>query len=145
MILSNPLLLEFKIKARVSKVWNALTDSHAMKHWFFLLDEFSPVPGFEFTFSAGPDENSLYIHHCMVMEAIPNHKLSFNWCYEGIPGYSEVSFNLMPEGHFTLIQFLHQGLDSFPANHPALKRENFEDAWKYIINIGLRNYLENGE
>jgi len=111
--------LETIIKAPIQKVWKAISDKEEMTHWYFSLDTFIPEPRFESRFKGGKDPN----HPFIIIEVIPNGKLSYSWTYEG---YTFVSFNLSEEGEHTRLKFLHEGLETFSDTIPDLAKENFE-------------------
>ena len=69
-----PLVFEDTYNASIEKVWQALTDKDEMKKWYFDLAEFKPEVGFEFEFTAGPDEWPQFRHLCKVMEVVPRKK-----------------------------------------------------------------------
>jgi len=51
-----PLVIEKAFNASSETVWKALTEKDEMKKWYFDLEEFRPEVGFEFRFSAVPDD-----------------------------------------------------------------------------------------
>lgn len=112
-----------------------------MKNWYFQIAAFKPEPGFQFQFEGGSEEKK-FVHICQVTEVIPEQKLAYTWRNAGFPGETLVTFELFPEGEFTRVQLTHAGLETFPANEPALDRQNFETGWKYILGTSLKNYLE---
>jgi uncharacterized protein YndB with AHSA1/START domain len=138
---TEPILIERVFNAPVNKVWTAISNRDEMKKWYFDLAEFKPEPGFEFSFIGGTEENK-YTHLCRVTEAIPGKKLSYTWRYEGYEGNSEVSFELFPEGEKTKLVLTHRGLETLPPN-PDFAKENFIAGWTHIVNISLKDFLEN--
>jgi uncharacterized protein YndB with AHSA1/START domain len=133
--------IERTFKADTSKVWHAITNKEAMKHWYFDFKEFKPEIGFEFQFYGGTEENQ-YLHLCKVTEVIPEKKLSYSWRYDGYPGISYVTFELFDEGEQTKLRLTHSGLESFPADQPDFARKNFEAGWNDIIGNSLKAFLE---
>jgi len=138
---SEPIVTERTYKAPAEKVWKALTDRNEMKQWYFDLAEFRAEPGFEFSFSGGPDGRT-YLHLCRITEVVPGKKLSYTWRYDGYEGSSEVSFELFPEGESTRLRLTHAGLETFPAGNADFAKKNFEEGWSHIIGISLKEYLE---
>jgi uncharacterized protein YndB with AHSA1/START domain len=53
---ANPFLIERNFSAPLSKVWEAITDTGKMKHWYFDLEKFNPEVGFKFQFMCGDDK-----------------------------------------------------------------------------------------
>src|SRR4051794_40283596 len=99
-----PFVIERTFNAPVEKVWKAISDKDHMKEWYFDLPEFRAEPGFEFSFTGGPDDGEKYLHFCKVTSAIPNKKLSYTWRFDGYPGDSEVTFELFPDGEKTTLR-----------------------------------------
>ena len=137
-----PFVIEKIYNAPASKVWKAITDVKDMKQWYFDLPDFKAEVGFEFTFTAGP-EDKLYTHLCKVTEVVPGKKLTYTWRYEGYEGNSAVTFELFPEGEKTRLKLTHTGLDTFPsAKDPNFARESFAAGWTDIIGRSLREFVE---
>ena len=137
---TQPFVIERTLDAPIEKVWQAITDKDKMKEWYFDLKEFRPEVGFEFEFTGGTEEKS-YLHLCKITEVIPGRKLKHSWRYDGFEGNSFVSFELFPEGTKTRLRLTHEGLETFPANNPDFKKENFEQGWTDIIGRMLPEYL----
>ncbi len=55
---------------------------------------------------------------------------------------SLVRFELFAEGGKTRLRLTHSGLETFPAEVAAFKRENFQVGWTEIVNISLAKFLE---
>ena len=76
-------------------------------------------------------------------EVIPNKRIAYQWRYEGNPGNSVVTFELIPEGNSTILKLTHEGLETFePATYPQYARENFEKGWTGFIDGKLKKYVE---
>ena len=140
---STPVIVERSLPAPPEKVWKALTDKNEMKRWYFDVAEFKPEVGFTFNFMAGEEGGKQYLHLCEVTEVMPNRKLSYSWRYDGYEGISYVTFDLVPEGKNTKVTITHEGLDTFPKSNPDLAKENFREGWNQLLNISLKEYLEN--
>ncbi len=138
-----PLVVERTIDAPVERVWKAITTKEDMGRWFFELEEFKAKAGFEFGFTV-EHEGFTYVHHCKVMEAVPNKKLAFTWRYEGHAGDSLVTIELVAEGKQTRVKLTHAGLETFPAI-PAFARVNFMGGWTQIIGSALGDFVENAD
>ena len=139
---NEPIKIDKLLKATPEKIWQAITDKDQMKQWYFSLPEFRAEPGFEFRFEGG-DENRTFMHICRVTEVIPKKKLAYSWRYEGYEGNSLVTFELFPEGEIRRLRLTHAGLESVPANEPALAKANFATGWNHIIGVSLKDFLEN--
>ncbi len=138
---NEPFVIERIFDAPAEMIWKALTDKKEMKKWYFDIASFKPEVGFEFTFNGG-SENQMYVHLCVVKEAIPNKKLSYAWRYKDYPGISLVTFELIPKGDKTKLKLTHEGLESFPQTSPYFARTSFEKGWTYIITESLQKYLQ---
>jgi uncharacterized protein YndB with AHSA1/START domain len=139
----SPIIIEQTLHAPIAKVWKALTDKEEMKKWYFDVSDFKPEKGFEFQFPGQGHKGQQYVHLCRVTEVIPDKKISYTWRYEGLPGDTEVSFELFDEGNKTRIKLSHKGLETFPVDNPDFARESFEGGWNYIIGTSLLNFVEN--
>lgn len=124
----------------VEEVWNAITDNSEMKKWYFKIEDFQPVPGFEFSFYGG-DEETQFLHLCKITEVIPNKKLAHTWRYDGYEGNTLVTFELSPLQNSTKLKLTHEGFDSFP-ELPAFKKENFKAGWTSILGESLKKFLD---
>lgn len=138
---ARPLVIERVFDAPASLVWQAITETERMKQWYFHLAEFRAEPGFRFCFMAGPEDKQ-YLHLCEVREVIVGERLSYSWRYDGYPGDSLVTFELLPVGGKTRLRVTHAGLETLPADNPAFARENFAEGWTHIIGTALKAFLE---
>ncbi|MEX6689417.1 SRPBCC domain-containing protein [Danxiaibacter flavus] len=136
-----PLVVERTYNATAETVWDAITNSAKMKKWYFDISAFKPEPGFEFEFTAGSDKK-MYKHLCKVVDVDPLKKLSYSWRYEGYPGSSVVTFELMPTGHETVVRLTHTGLETFPQDSPDFALASFTEGWNYILGKGLKEFVE---
>lgn len=125
----------------IDKVWYALTTKEAFDKWYFDIENFVPEVGFEFEFYGGS-----YLHHCKIVEIIPQTKLVYTWKYPVYDGNSVVTFmlekledDIVPQTKLTLV---HEGIETFPPEDKNFSRESFEAGWTEIIRISLKNYLE---
>ena len=140
---ATPFIIERTYNAPVEKVWKAITDKNEMKQWYFDLAEFKPEVGFEFQFAGQGSKGESYVHHCKITTVIPGKKLSYSWQYEGLPGYSLVTFELFPEGDKTRLLLTHEGLETFPgATNPDFSKESFSKGWNQIIGTNLADFVE---
>jgi uncharacterized protein YndB with AHSA1/START domain len=135
-----PIVKEVVLDAPPSRVWKALTDKNEMKQWYFDLEAFEPKVGFEFQFAVEHAGRN-WVHLCRVTEVIPNKKLSYTWRYEGIPGNSLLTFELIPEGDKTRLKLTHAGLETFPTDVPGLAVENFNTGWEHFIKA-IKQYID---
>jgi uncharacterized protein YndB with AHSA1/START domain len=136
--MDTPLVTQEFYSAPIERVWEALTDENQMRVWYFpQLRKFKPVVGFDFEFD---NDGSTYQKAWRVTQFIDGTKFSHSWSYKGYPGSSEVNFELFREGTGTRLRLTHTGLASFP-DDPHFARNRFEDGWRQIIGVSLRNHL----
>ncbi|UYQ92329.1 SRPBCC family protein [Chitinophaga horti] len=140
---STPLIVERTYKAPINRVWEALTNKDQMKAWYFDIEDFNLEKGHRFHFTGG-DEKEQYLHECEVLEVNAPNKLRHSWTYpEHNDGYSVVTFELFEEGaDKTRVQLRHEGLDSFPKDHPNFAVESFTEGWNYILGESLLKFVE---
>ena len=137
------IVIERTYNAPVGKVWKAITDKDEMKQWYFDLDEFQAEPGFEFQFYGEGKQGAKFLHLCKVIEVIAKKKLTYSWRYDGYEGNSFVTFELFEEGNKTRLKLSHKGLESFPVTpNNDFAKENFTEGWTYIIDTGLKEFVE---
>ena len=137
---TKPVFKEVLLNAPPSRVWKALTDNNELKQWYFVLEDFKPEVGFEFKFAV-EHEGRNWVHLCRVTEVIPNKKLSYTWQYEGIPGDTLLTFELIPEGEKTRLYLTHSELETFPTDIPGLAVENFDTGWEHFKE-GFKKYID---
>jgi uncharacterized protein YndB with AHSA1/START domain len=142
---SQPVVIEQVLDAPVERVWDALTKNEQMKQWYFHLPDFKAVPGFEFIFVAGAEDDVQYKHICRVVEVVPQKKLSYSWRYDGYPGQSMVSFELVEEGDQTWLKLTHAGLETFSSSGPDFARESFAAGCTQIIGNSLKGFLKQNQ
>jgi uncharacterized protein YndB with AHSA1/START domain len=135
-----PLILERTYHAPVALVWRAITSKEDFAHWYFKVDDFEPVVGFEFQFSGGCD-NGKYLHLCKITEVVPGNKLAYTWRYDGYEGNSLVTFELFAEGDRTRLKLTHTGLDTLPKT-PAFARNRFNEGWTSLLGTRLKEFVE---
>jgi uncharacterized protein YndB with AHSA1/START domain len=139
---SHPFVIEREFDTTVEKVWDAITKNEQMKKWYFQLEDFKPVVGFEFQFTGKADENTEILHLCKVTEVEDEKKLTYSWRYDGLPGISFVSFELFAEGKKTRLKLTHTGIESFAFGGPHFEKQSFEKGWTYILDKSLGNFLK---
>jgi uncharacterized protein YndB with AHSA1/START domain len=137
-----PFVIERTYQAPIEKVWKAITDKDQMKEWYFVLDEFRPEVGFEFTFVGKGHQGEQYVHRCKVIDVIPLKKLQHSWTYDNTPGYSVVTFELFEEGVQTRLRLTHSGLETFPQDNADFAKESFAGGWTELIGSLLKKYVE---
>ena len=136
------LIIEQEFNAPLELVWRAISEKELMKKWYFDISDFKAEVGCEFHFEGGED-GKRYMHLCKVLEVIPNKKLKYSWKYEGHTGLSFVTFELSSVGEKTKVKLIHEGLETFI--NPDFIRANFAKGWKHLIQVSLKEYLENGK
>ncbi len=124
------------------KIWKALTVKEEMKIWYFDLEAFQAEVGFEFRFWGGTEERK-YLHICKITEVVYAKKLCYTWSYNGIPGETNLCFEIeSPADGTTKLKLSHTGFETFPTDNTDLGPKNFDEGWTYILGTSLKNYLE---
>lgn len=139
---NDPVIVEGVYNVPVDKVWKALTDNNEIKQWYFQLKEFKPEIGFKFEFSGGADDGPQYLHLCKITQLVEGKKIAYTWRYDGLPGNSEVNWELFEQGNKTLLKLTHTALESFAPNGPDFSKTSFNSGWNYFVNDALKKYLE---
>lgn len=137
-----PIVVEKTIKAKADRVWKALTDKEQMTQWYFDVSAFKAEVGFEFSFAGKGAKGETYQHLCKIIEVVPMQKLSYSWRYDGYPGDSVVTFELIPNGEETTVKLTHAGVGSFATDNPDFGRNSFEAGWNYLIGKSLPAFVE---
>jgi len=133
--------IEFEYNASPEKLWNAITVKEEMKLWYFDLEEFKPEVGFEFRFWGGTEQRQ-YLHICTITQVIVGRKLCHTWSYDGIPGLTNLCFEISQANNGrSKLKLSHSGFETFPGDNPDLDPRNFEEGWKSILGTSLKNYL----
>ena len=140
---TEPIVIQRSYNAPVKKVWDAITNLEQMKQWYFNnIPDFRPEPGFTTQFNVH-HEGKDFLHIWKVTEVVPMKKISYEWRYEGYPGNSLVTFELVPEGDSTSLTLTHEGLETFnPELHPEVERKNFVEGWTAFIGSLLKKFVE---
>lgn len=136
-----PVIIEREYDAPVNKVWEAITDKQKMKEWYFDFSDFKAEVGFEFTWE-GDDGQKKWLHAGKITEVVPGKKLSYTWKYPGYAGESLLTFELFPVGNKTRLKLTHSGLETFPGDMTAFRKENFVAGWTEIIGTSLASFLQ---
>ncbi len=139
---SEPIIIERTFNAPITKVWKAITDKSEMRNWYFDLSEFKLEVGFKFQFLGGEDGGKQYLHLCEITEVIDGKKLTYSWKYDGYPGNSFVTFELLEQGDKTILKLTHEGVESFATAGPDFTKENFVEGWTYFVHSALKKYFE---
>ncbi|WP_372793621.1 SRPBCC domain-containing protein [Lutibacter sp.] len=136
-----PIIVEQSFEASVNIIWNAITNIHEMKCWFFdSIPNFIPVVGFKTEFNVTSEERN-FKHLWTVTEVEPLKKIITNWKYEEYSGNSFVHFELLEQTNGTMLRITSIVTESFPTNIPEFKPESCRAGWKYFMNR-LKNYIE---
>ena len=137
-----PIIIEELFNVPAKTVWDAITDIHKMRQWFFEnIEDFKPEIGFKTQFNV-QSENSNFIHLWTITEVEPFKKITYNWKYKNFEGDSLVHFELFEAKNNTLLRLTTQIIEDFSTNIPEFKRESCIEGWNYFIKQNLKNFLE---
>jgi uncharacterized protein YndB with AHSA1/START domain len=136
-----PIVVEQQLRAPPERVWRAITDPREMCRWFFeSITSFEPRSGFETRFEVRSGDR-VYAHHWTVTVALADHRLVYDWSYDGLPGASFVEWDLIETRDGTKLTLTHTGGETFPQDDPAFSREAGVAGWSYFICQRLPAFL----
>jgi uncharacterized protein YndB with AHSA1/START domain len=140
---NDSIVVERTFTAPVEKVWNALTDPEQMRQWYFpMMEDFRPEKGFETRFDLVAGDKH-FLHIWKVTDVIPGQKISYEWRYDGYPGNSLLTFELLKSNEGTKLVLTHEKLETFRGDiNPGLAKDDFLQGWKGFINTRLKDYLD---
>ncbi|MDN3546850.1 SRPBCC family protein [Mucilaginibacter aquaedulcis] len=145
---TKPLVTERIYDAPANRIWKAITDNNDMKHWYFDIEGFMPVVGFEFQFWGKVDDRE-FLHICQVTEVVNGQKLSYTMTFNNFsdadyaPVKTEVCFELNPMGeNQTRLKVTHTGLENFPENLKHFTGNDFIKGWGTLLDNSLKQYLK---
>jgi uncharacterized protein YndB with AHSA1/START domain len=140
----HPYKIERIYKATIQKVWKALTENELLKQWYFdFLGGFKAEVGHEFDWHAGPPDGEQWHHHGKIFEVVPGKKLVHSWEYPGYTGKANVIWELSEvDANTTKLNFTFEFAVPFDPTEEPLKRRNFVEGWKQIVNTGLKEFVE---
>lgn len=140
--MSIPIIVQYKVKAPVEKVWKALTDKQEMKSWYFDISDFDLETGHVFNFYEPGDEKK-YHHQGEILEIIPDKKLKHTWSYPELSdGITTVTWELKQQGEETSVTLIHDDIDNLKELGANFSREAFAEGWNGIIGQSLKSHFE---
>ena len=124
------------------KVWEAITNSEAMKVWYFDISNFNLNIGTKFSFYEGGKKE--YLHEGEVLKVEDNKLFQHTWLHpEQSKGSSIVTWNIEEVGGKTKVILTHEGVESFADAGPNFTIANYEMGWNALVKTNLKNYLYN--
>lgn len=139
---TNPITAERSYRAEIDDVWQAITDAHLMRQWFFPeIRTFEPAVGAETRFIVHVDDRD-YVHVWNVTEVGPQRRLVYLWRYDGIPGDSTVTWKPTRSATGTQLVLTQSGCETFPQDNRAFHRDTVQSGWDYFVHDRLRAFLE---
>ena len=137
-----PIVVEQDFDRSVSAVWDAVTKIGEMRKWYFEnIPDFKAEEGFATRFVVESGGRS-FLHLWEVTEVDPQHKVVYNWRYEGLPGDSLVTFEVSGDEKSARLRVTALVLESFPEDIPEFSRESCLGGWTYFIKGRLKAYLD---
>ena len=138
----DPVVIEQSFNEPVSTLWTAITDQNEMRQWYFnQIADFQPEVGFETQFEVDC-EGQIFRHMWSVTEVEPEKRLSYDWKYDGIPGQSNVVWEISETPDGCHLKLTHSGGETFPQDNPLFSRESGIAGWTYFIQENLPAYFE---
>ncbi len=112
------LRLEWIYPHRVEDVWECLTNAGLIAQWL-MANDFQPVVGHRFRFTAKPMPGWCGVVDCEVLELVENKKLSYSWVSGPKVGSTDIStvvtWHLEAQGGSTRLVLEHTGFRGFRA------------------------------
>ncbi|MGH1343592.1 MAG: SRPBCC family protein [Nannocystales bacterium] len=138
---TRPIIVEQTYDVPTEVVWQAITDGGEMSQWFFsTIETFEATVGFETRFTVEADGVD-YVHLWRVEGVVPLRALRYRWRYEGLPGDSEVLWELSSTAEGAHLKLTHTIFESFPADDPAFTRAAGVDGWTFFLRERLCGFL----
>ena len=81
-------------------------------------------------------------HAWKIIEAVPDKRIVYEWRYEGFPGDSVVTWEILETEQGTKLTFTHSGGETFPQDNPIFSRESCIAGWQYFLNQELPAFLK---
>ncbi len=106
------------LDAPLSQVWNALATSEGLASWL-MLNDFQPIVGTRFTFSAEPQSNWNGIVECEVTQVDELHQLAFTWSESPSLALTLVTFELREHEGKTEVCLIHSGREHLPEDYTS--------------------------
>lgn len=136
-----PIIVTEYYDAPISKVWNALTDIHEMKQWYFReIEQFEPTEGFATQFTFGT-HGKFFTANWKITQVIPRELIRYSWSYEHYAGNSEVCFKLTEKEGETRLHFEITIVEDFPCDRQEFTRESALAGWEYVLGEALKNHI----
>jgi uncharacterized protein YndB with AHSA1/START domain len=119
----------------VEDVWAALTDPAALAEWVMPVEDFAPVVGQRFRFTARPMPGWDGVINCEVLEVDPPHRLVLRWQGSQMRNPTTVTWTLAATDAGTRLRIDHQGFDG------ALLRLMHKSGWRRLAGKRLPGLL----
>ncbi len=120
--------LQYKIKAPIAKVWQALVDPEEINRWGAGPAKMAAEPNFEFSLWGGDITGKN-------MQVIKEKSIIQRWVYGDWEKPSGVKIDLHEEDGITTIDLLHKG-------YPEKEHQNLIDGWNGDYFGAMKKYLE---
>ncbi len=92
-------------------VWQALTDPAALADWVMPVEDFAPVVGQRFRFTARPMPGWDGVINCEVLAVEPPKRLVFRWQGSRMRSPTTLTWTLTPTDAGTRLRIDHQGFE----------------------------------
>jgi len=137
-----PVIVEQNFNVSAKVIWEAITNIHKMKLWYFNnIPDFKPVVGFKTDFDVQSDTRNFH-HIWTVSEVIPFKKIVYKWEYSEYEGESFSHFEIEELDNQTKLRLTTIVTKDFSDKIPEFKRESCLGGWNYFIKQNLKNFLE---
>jgi uncharacterized protein YndB with AHSA1/START domain len=134
--------IEVFFEVSKEKVWEAITNTDAMKVWYFDIANFNLNIGTKFSFYEGGKKE--YLHEGEVLKVEVNKLFQHTWLHpEQSKGSSVVTWKIDEVEGKTKVTLTHEGVENFADAGPNFTIANYEMGWNALVKTNLRNYLYN--
>ncbi len=123
----------------IDRVWNAISKADEISAWFIQAD-FKAEVGYQYTFTAEPNEKGCTIITGTVKESNP-YKLVYTWKVAEMKEETTVTWLLEPTEGGTKLYLEHSGISKYEGETAVKMFESFNGGWDNCI-TGLTDYLK---
>ena len=123
----------------IEQVWNAITKAGELSTWFIKAD-FKAEKGYQYTFTAEPNEKGCTVISGEVKVATP-YKLVYSWIVGDTKTETIVTWELTPTASGTKLKLKHSGIANYAGETAIAMFESFNGGWDNCIH-GLISYLK---
>jgi len=130
---------EIQFNHSIDKVWNAITKAEEISIWFIQAD-FKAEAGYQYTFTANPNEKGCTIISGEVKQSSP-YTLVYTWVVGDTNVETTVKWKLESTSSGTKLYLEHSGISKYAGDTAVAMFDSFNGGWDNCIS-GLTSYLK---